>query len=371
MKVAHILNEVRFSGAEVMLAAAANNFLSVGPAMVIGAGDRLGDFAPNLSEAGYQIAHKPFSRSPLYFASLGRFLQNENVNLVHIHTERRALSFSLMTRRYGFASVRTIHNEFNFEGQLRLRRLITRRAAQAAGTVHVSCSPSVQHNELARYGLKTELINNWMDPERVPLPSENMRDAARSALGLDRNILVALSLANEAPAKNLGALFRGVIEAVKRGVNMRLYHCGMIGPDLQRLASEAPHGSILALGTVSDVRSYLSASDFFLSTSLNEGGQISLLEAAAAGLTCITTKVGIAGAFDGRPAMHFIGPDADALADALVAAAQRDSTVAQKEGQLLASWARGYFVPERGAREYRELYERQVHRNDLRQRRQD
>jgi glycosyltransferase involved in cell wall biosynthesis len=370
MKVAHILNEVRFSGAEVMLAAAAKHFLSGGPAMVIGAGDRLGDFAPTLSAAGYQIAHKPFSRAPRYFASLGRFLQNENVKLVHIHTERRALSFSLMTRQYGLASVRTIHNEFNFEGQLRLRRIITRRVAQAAGTVHVSCSPSVQQNELARYGLRTELINNWMDPQRVPLPTENTRDTARSVLGLDRNMLAAISLANEAPAKNLEALFRGVIKAVKRGVNMRLYHCGLIGPDLQRIASEAPSGSIVALGTVSDVRSYLSASDFFLSTSLNEGGQISLLEAAAAGLTCITTRVGIAGAFDGRPAMHFIAPNADALADALVAAAQRDGTVAQKEGQLLASWARGYFVPERGAREYCELYERQIHRNDFRRGRQ-
>jgi glycosyltransferase involved in cell wall biosynthesis len=361
MKVAHILNELRFSGAEIMLAAAANEFLSAGPALVIGTGDQLGQFAPILSRAGYQVAHKPHHRSPSYFASLGRFLREEGVDIVHIHSERSALFYSLMARQYGLASVRTIHNEFNFEGILRFRRVVTRRVARRIGTAHVACSPSVQRNELARYGLKAELINNWMDPDRVPVPSGNTRNAARGVLKLDQNELVALSIANDAPAKNLAALFCGVLEAVKRGVSIRLYHCGVIGPDLQRIADAAPDGCIVALGTVADVKPYLSACDLFLSTSFNEGGQISLLEAAAAGLTCITTEVGIAGAFSGRPATFFIAPNADALANAVILAAQRESTDALKEGRLLASWAREYFVPERGAREYLELYNRQVH----------
>lgn len=361
MKVAHILNELRFSGAEIMLAAAANEFLSAGPVMIIGTSDRLGEFGPSLIRAGYQIVHKPYHRSPSYFASLGRFLKTEGVDLVHIHSERSALSYSLMARQYGLASVRTIHNEFNFEGTLRLRRVVTRRMAGVMGTAHVACSPSVQRNELARYGLKTELINNWIDPERVPVPSESTRDAMRCALKIDQNELVALSIANEAPAKNLEALFSGVLEVAKRGINIRLYHCGVIGPDLQRIADAAPDGSIVALGTVADVKPYLSACDLFLSTSFNEGGQISLLEAAAAGLTCITTEVGIAGAFNGRPATVFIAPNADALANAVVIAAQRDSTDLLREGRSLASWAREYFVPERGAREYHELYNRQIH----------
>ena len=363
MKVAHILNELRFSGAEVMLAAAAPHLLSTGQSMVIATSDQLGDFAPTLEQAGFQVAHMPYSRSPSYKASLGRFLKEEGVSLVHIHVERRALFYSMMARRYGLASVRTIHNEFNFKGQVRLRRILTRHLAAKVGTAHVACSPSVQENEFKRYGLKTKLINNWMDPTRVPVPDEVANKLARSGLDLSQAVLAAVSLANDAPAKNLEALFLGVIEAVKRGVNMRLYHCGTIGLGLQRLAQSAPAGSIVVLGTVADVRPYLSACDVFLSTSFNEGGQISLLEAAAAGLTCITTKVGVAGAFDDQLAVTFIEPNAQELANALVLTSKRDRTILRQEGGLLATWARKNFVPERGAREYSDLYIRQVKKN--------
>lgn len=360
MKVAHILNELRFSGAEVMLAAAAPYLISSGNSLVIATSDQLGDFASTLEKAGFQVFHMPFSRSSGYKAQLASLLRQEGVDLIHIHVERRALFYSVMARRLGVASVRTIHNEFYFKGQVWLRRIFTRHIAAAIGTAHVACSPSVQMNELRRYGLKTVLINNWMDPNRVPFPDGPGKEAARNALGLDNTVLAAVSLANDAPAKNLRALFLGVAEAANSGAHVRLYHCGTVGSDLQRLAQDAPSGSIILLGTVANVQPYLSACDAFLSTSFNEGGQISLLEAAAAGLTCITTKVGIAGAFDDQPAVTFIEPNAKALANALLSISKRERTALCQEGISLASWARKQFVPERGAREYGDLYARQA-----------
>lgn len=361
MKVAHLMNELRFSGAEVMLAAAADAFLKAGPALVIGTGNMVGNFAPTLEAAGYGVAHKPFSKSPRYYRSLGRFLVENSVDLVHIHSERSAFAYSLMARCYGLASVRTVHNEFNFTGQLRLRRIGTRRAAAALGTAHVACSPSVQKNELDRFTLNTDLINNWMDPVRIPEPDDAKRRAERGLLGLKLDSLVAISIANEAPAKNLVALFEGVNEAAKLGVDVRLFHCGEVGPELQELADHSVNRCVTALGTVANIKPYLTAADVFVSTSFNEGGQISLLEAAASGLSCITTKVGNASVFEDQPGVTFIGPDASSLRDAIVATSKVSADTMREKGFALATWARNYFTPARGAREYIRLYERQCY----------
>ena len=369
MKVAHILNELRHSGAEVMLTSAAPYFLERDSAIVISTGADVGDYAPILNTAGYQIAHYPYSPSTSFFESLGRFLRREEVDVVHLHSERAAVWYSLMAWRHSIPSVRTVHNEFNFNGFLRRRRVMSRRIAAASGTLHVACSPSVQHNESSRFGRDTELINNWMDPNRVPEPSPASRTRARAMLGVGPEQMVAISVANDAPAKNLSALFRGVISAAEEGVPIRLYHCGSLSPESKRIVDNAPQSTIIALGTVAEVGPYLSASDFFLSTSFNEGGQISLLEAAAAGLICITPKVGNAGAFEGRAGVHFIAPTDEALKIEL--RRQKDITWLDRQidGVQLAKWTRTYFLPERGAREYRDLYERQLARAKLLRRR--
>ncbi len=343
-----------------MLTSAAQ-YLSDGSSLIVGTGGNLGDYAPVLERAGFEVVHKPRSTAPSYFTALGHFLEQRDVQIVHLHAERAAAWYSLMAWRRGIPIVRTIHNEFKFEGLLRRRRIVTRRVAAALGTVHVACSPSVQDNERSRFKLKTQLINNWMDPARIPTPSASARAMARAELGLDEDAFIAISIANESPAKNLASLFQGVEAAAARGVKIRLYHCGEISPELQATAAALPHGSVVALGTVADVAPYLAAGDVFVSTSFNEGGQISLLEASAAGLICITTRVGIAGAFDGQVGVTFIKPEGETLAAALCAVAARPEIERRADGSALATWVRSYFLPERGAREYRLVYEREFY----------
>lgn len=364
LRVAHILGELKHSGAEVMLASA-GKYLSDGSSLVVSTGQKLGDYAPFLEAAGFKLAHKPRSSSPSYFNSLGHFLKNQGVEVVHLHTEASAVWYSLMAWRHGIPSVRTIHNEFKFEGLLRRRRIATRHIAGRLGTVHVACSPSVQENEFDRFGLKATLINNWMDPDRIPAPSAPARASGRAELGVDEDVLVAVSIANEAPAKNLISLFQGVESAAATGVKIRLYHCGAIGPSLKAFAEGLPHGSIVILGTVVDITPYLAASDVFVSTSFNEGGQISLLEASAAGLICVTTRVGIAGAFDGQAGVTFIDSDGEALAAALRLVAVCPQTKRRTDGLALAKWVRSYFLPERGAREYQSIYKREFNFSEL------
>ncbi len=360
MKVGHLLSELRHSGAEVMLASAAPYLLQDGPATIISTGACVGEYGPTLEAAGYKIVHVPFKRSPNFFRMLARTIVAEKIDVLHVHTERAAAWLSFLAWWMGVAVVRTIHNEFHFNGLLRKRRGFGRRAASFLGTVHVACSPSVQRNEQTRFGIWPEVVNNWIDPTRLPQPSAELRAAARARFGIKPDELLAVSIANDAPAKNLTTLFNGVAESVRRGVPIRLLHCGSLGPDLLKLAEAAPSGSIRAMGTVQFVGDYLVACDFVLSTSFNEGGPLSVLEGAAAGAVCITTKVGVTEAFEGALGIRFINPDAPSLVDALIAMSRIPETERRDAGVKLSESVRSYFVPERGAREYKKIYERAI-----------
>lgn len=356
MNVAHIFNELQFSGAEVMLSAAAEHLLPNNDMLIIGTAERIGAYSSVLTNSGYSVHHIPNRSLIGFFISLRRFARDKNVDILHIHTEQNSLYYTILARICNLKVVRTIHNEFLFEGILRVRRILTRNLAAFLGAKHVSCSRSVQQNERARFWLKSELIDNWIDPRRINTPNKDHACKLRQDLAVPSDSLVSVSIANEAPAKNLTALFNGLIMAQEHGLKIVHFHCGQISPQLRALADNASKGTINLLGTVSNIAPILATANLFLSTSFNEGGQISLLEAAAAGLHCITTKVGVASAFEGREAVTFIEPTAAALCDALLSKGGMNCDALSEPSNELSTWTRQYFDPSRGAKEYLTLY---------------
>ncbi len=354
MKVAHILNELRFSGAEILLTSAASLLQSVGPLLVICTGAQEGNYVDSMRAAGYTVIHIPFERSPAFLFAVGQALRRNNVDLVHIHTERAAVWYSLICASLRIPSVRTVHNEFRFTGSLKTRRKLNRRLAAWLGTRHVACSPSVQRVESSEFGLKTIVINNWFDPNRVKLKSSEARATARERLGIARDTFVATSISNEAAAKNLGNLFKGITRARQLGCPAELFHCGEIGAELRDYAAGTQ--GIHPVGSTPDVQTYLAAADVFVSASYNEGGQLVLLEAAATGTTCITTRVGLAELLDGQEAVRFIEPTAESLAQALVEVSGFPQDERRASEVKLADMVSSRFGPDIGAGCYVQLY---------------
>lgn len=356
MRIAHILNEIRFSGAEIMLEAAAPSMLEFTRPTIIATGDQVGDFAGRLERAGYEIVHIPSRSTFGILTELRRFLIVERFKLVHVHAERYALAYSLVCRLAGISSLRTVHNEFLFDGALRVRRKATRRLAHWLGTQHVACSRSVQRNEMQRFGLPMVVVDNWLDVDRIVEIASTRRYALRHQYGLNDDTFCTISIANEAPAKNLGNLFAGVLDAANHGVRIQHFHCGKIGPQLQAIADNS-NGKIITPGTVSDISPYLAIADAFISSSYNEGGQLSLLEAAASGITSITTKVGLAEIFSNQPAVHFIEPTAISVTEKIKQIATTSEMTRFSEAQGLSTFTRSHFNPQRGVSDYRNLYE--------------
>ena len=320
---------------------------------LISTGAKVGDFSHFLRNAGYEIFHAPFSKSIKHFRDVCKIIRMVNPDVVHLHTERAALLYSMAAALCGKPSVRSIHNEFEFHGFLRFRRILTRAFSRLLGTTQISCSPSVKRMEKRLFYNPTITVDNWAN---VPTDFLQMIGEANCA---NNGTLRFISIANESPAKNLKALFDGILLARKEGSDVSLIHCGSVGQELSQISSSSG-GSIRVVGTVDNVFEYLSCSDAYVCTSLNEGGPLSLIEAASCGIYCMTTMVGLAERLEPLEAVIIIQPTARSLADAIHKFLLIPSDIRTENAKRLREYTRRRFNARRGAKMFGIIYEKRL-----------
>jgi glycosyltransferase involved in cell wall biosynthesis len=231
-----------------------------------------------------------------------------------------------------------------------------------SGTVFVACSKRVAANEQTRFGINADVIDNWIDVRRIRPVSHDLRSETRQSLGVPKDAFCIVSVGNCGPFKNHIAILHAVA-LCRPHLRVHYFHCGRGEGEEEEVALAERVGiasHVRFLGSVSNIGAYLLASDAFVSTSYHEGGQISLLEAAAAGIPCVTTKVGLAEEFEGAPNMHFIEPTAESLAATLKQVAARSIDERMTDGRVLSKLVLSRFVPSIGAHKYLELYEKLV-----------
>src|SRR5262249_51085745 len=126
IRVLHILNELRYSGAEIMLASAAPWFLNEEmEATILSTGDKIGAFAGELRGCGYGIEHIPFEKRFSFLVKIRRLIQRGRFDIVHIHCER-AYPIYAAAAWHVAPAVRTVHHLFDFRGLLRFRKILER-----------------------------------------------------------------------------------------------------------------------------------------------------------------------------------------------------------------------------------------------------
>ena len=292
MRVLHILNELRPSGAEVMLRTAGPRWRQQGvQSDVLGTGERVGSFAEDLRAAGFTVHHLPFTTAPAHFRAVRRLVIAGNYDVVHIHTERASFYYgSTALSVPGTTVVRTIHNVFAFRGTLRAKRLLQRALLRAGGVRSISVGATVQANERERFWLPTTQIPNWVDTGGFAPPSGAVRSAARAGLGIGSDdVFVVVSVGNCNVAKNHAATLRA-LSRWDAGSDWCYLHAGEEDSDgsERRLAEELGiAGRCRFLGFVPDVAALLHAGDVYVMPSLHEGLGNAALEALATGLPCV------------------------------------------------------------------------------------
>ncbi|MFI7339038.1 glycosyltransferase [Streptomyces sp. NPDC050085] len=322
MRVLHVLGELRPSGAEVMLRAAAGDWRAHGiEADVLAVGPHIGSFADELRASGYGVAHEPDARPARLPWRLWRRVRAGRYDVVHLHAERANFPFGAAARAAGAGVVRTVHAVFLLDGEPRWRRVLQRALLRAGGLAHVAVGPSVAANERARFRNPATVIPNWCDGSFLP-PTAQERARARRDLGLPPHGPVVVSVGNCAPVKRHPAVLAALAHPACPP-DLLYVHVGEEDPE------QAERALAERLGVARRVRfvgraaplAALHAADAYVMPSAREGASVAALEALATGLPLVLADVpGLRDLAEHADTVTLTGVDPAALAAALAAA---------------------------------------------------
>jgi glycosyltransferase involved in cell wall biosynthesis len=293
-----MLDSIEFSGAEVMLGAAAPFLIRDGFKLhALSSGEDEGSYADKLKSVGFSIHHIPFRRSVKYLVELLRFLNKEKFDIVHIHLERAFFWHALVARLAGVNKIlRTVHTVFQFNGFLRFKRIFQRFISKKGlGVIFISIGPSVGANENHIFFNSTILIPNWIDPEKIfPAKNESERFKAKSKMGMPEDATAIVSVGSCTSVKNHDDIIIAFANVTKVIENIYYIHVGD-GPleehEKKLAKSLGVSGCINFVGNIENVREALIASDVFVMSSEYEGFSISALEALGCGLPAVVYDV--------------------------------------------------------------------------------
>lgn len=152
--------------------------------------------------------------------------------------------------------------------------------------------------------LRAHLIAEGFAPGRIgviyngidvgPEPQAMDRAAARARLGAQADTLVVGTVARLDPVKDLGTLIRAIADLSRaRAVLLAVVGDGPERAALAELAADLGCSeSVRFLGHRDDARSWLPGFDVYVNCSISEGVSLTLLEAMAAALPMVVTRVG-------------------------------------------------------------------------------
>lgn len=251
--------------------------------------------------------------SPIWDLKLSRILadvQPQFSDVVHSHGVRASWVAALAHRRRPFPLLFTAHNLIEPTASARLAISFISRHCTQIIAVSEAVAESLAICRVPRS--KIIVVPNGINAGYFRLAA-NSRAEARAAFPLPETAFVVAAAARFSPEKGLDVL----LQAARQRKAMTFLVAGD-GPLFAALSRDLPP-NVKLLGRVDDVRPLLSGADVFAAPSRREGQGIAALEAMAAGVPVIASRVGGLAEMltDGETALLVPPDDPQALAAAL------------------------------------------------------
>jgi glycosyltransferase involved in cell wall biosynthesis len=294
-KVLHVIESMQSGGAERVVAeyAKTRDGSRYEPAVCCVLSG--GAIADSITETGIPV-HVLGRRSRFDVratARLARIISKGRFDVVHNHNFA-ALSVGLPASILGRARavVRTEHNVTRDRGLGRhyLSRLAALREDAQIGVSGVVWSTHTQRGRVP----PGRFVTIWNGIDEARLVPAGDRASVRGELGLPDDAIVCLNVGSLTAQKNR----RNLLDALARLSDIESLRALVVGagPEENRLRTHAEElglsDRVLFLGERVDVPDLLAASDMFVLSSDWEGLPITILEAMAAGVPCVSTAVG-------------------------------------------------------------------------------
>jgi len=223
-----------------------------------------------------------------------RLIRKKRVAILHSHEFYMNVLGLMASRLTGVPLVATVHEKNYYPDRFR-RRVAYRVVGSFAGQM-VAVSEDLKQFLAERIRIPLDRIR--VVPNGIPChkdPPHQRAAALRAALGLDPLSQVVGTVGRLVPKKGYKYLIDGGIQVAQRfpGVIFLVVGRGELRDELEGQARRlgiAPRFRLL--GHREDVSDILSLCDIFVLPSLSEGMPLALLEAMAAGVPAVATRVG-------------------------------------------------------------------------------
>jgi L-malate glycosyltransferase len=298
LTVCQVLHGLWVGGAEVLAARLARQ-LSGSCRFVFVCLDQLGSLGQQLRNDGFPV--HVLNRHPGFDWSCSRHLANllrrERVDVVHAH-QYTPFFYGMMARLlYRRPPVLfTEHGRHQPDYPRRKRsianRLFLRRHDRVVGVGEAVRQALIQNEGIPadRVGVIYNGIN--LAPFAKGTPD---RAALRREIGVGAQDLVIFQVARLDYLKDHATAIRALAHVVQRRKDAKLVLVGE-GPELGSIQEVVRRfqleSNVRFLGLRTDVARLLSAADLFLLTSISEGIPLTVIEAMAAGIPVVATRVG-------------------------------------------------------------------------------
>jgi glycosyltransferase involved in cell wall biosynthesis len=226
--------------------------------------------------------------------AVARAARRHKATIIHAH-HYSPFVYSCLARLWRPATqvVFTEHGRLSDAPPSAKRRIANRVLAKIPRKVFTVSDDLRQH--LVAEGFTPDgvgVIYNGIDVG--PLPDAAARTRARDVLGVSDDVLVIGTVARLDPVKDLGTLIQAASQ-MARAMPTLLVIVGD-GPERRTLENLAAHvgigSQVRFLGYRDEARHWLAGCDVYVNSSISEGVSLTILEAMAAGLPIVATRVG-------------------------------------------------------------------------------
>lgn len=300
MKVLHILNELKFSGAEIMYVDAAPVFQDLGCELaVVNTAPHLGEYAPYFERAGYKVYHWPYPKTYAerwnYYKKVIAFLKQEKYDVVHIHSSALKWGMSYCAWKAGCKAVYTFHSVFRSRWFSYWYHWWLRWSAKHFFHCRFqTISDSVYENEKEYYHNETIKVYNWYGCNRFSPAIEREKEVVRKEMDIPLYALVLISVGGCCSIKRHTDIIKALPEIITKYPDVVYLHLGE-GNSLQEEKELAISLGVIDhirfCGNQENVRKFLIASDFYVMPSRFEGIPITTIEAMACRIPAILYNV--------------------------------------------------------------------------------
>lgn len=261
--------------------------------------DECGGIGEDLREKGYTV--EVLERRPGLDTrtawDLGRLIRKHDARLIHAHQYAPFFYASLARRVSRFVPILFTEHGRGYPDFRRSKRVFANRFLLHRRDRVVAVGNCVRQALIDHEGIspeRIEVIYNGSDLRKYSSATSE-RHVVRAECGVAEGELLVLQVARLVSLKDHETAIRAVVQAVRQGapLQLRLAGEGPERPRLESLIAELDAGDcVQILGLRNDVPRLLAAADICVLSSLTEGIPLVLIEAMAARIPCVATRVG-------------------------------------------------------------------------------